>query len=59
MEKFIELFIALFSVYLARQIDRKSLMAHLERIHTGASAEWAISLHEVRGRHAKFELSHA
>lgn len=59
MEKFIELVIALFSVYLARQIDRRSLMVNLERIHTGASAEWAAGLREIRGRHAKFELNYA
>lgn len=59
VEKFIELVIALFSAYLAKQIDRRSLMANLERIHTGASAEWARSLHEVRGRHAKYTPSYA
>lgn len=59
MEKFIQLIIALLGAYLARQIDRRSLMMNLERMHTGASAEWAISLHEIRGRHAKFESSYA
>lgn len=55
MEKFIQLLIALVSIYLARQIDRRSLMANLERLHTGASAAWAASLRETPGRHAKVE----
>lgn len=59
MEKFIELIIALFSVYLARQIDQRSLMAHLERLHTGASAEWASGLREIRGRHARINPAYA
>lgn len=59
MEKFIELLIALFSVYMAKQIDRRSLLANLERLHTGASAEWAAGLHEIRGRHARVESTFA
>lgn len=59
MEKFIELIIALFSMYLARQIDRRSLVAHLERLHTGASAEWAAGLREIRGRHARINPAYA
>lgn len=53
MEKFVQLVIALLGIYLARRIDSRSLVANLERIHTGASAEWAASLREVPGRHAK------
>lgn len=59
MEKIIELIIALFSAYLAKQIDRRSLLANLERIHTGANVEWAAGLREIRGRHAKFEPNYA
>lgn len=59
MEKFIELIIALFGAYLAKQIDRRSLVAHLERLHTGASAEWAAGLREIRGRHARIESTFA
>lgn len=44
--------IGLIAVYLARAVDRHSLSANLERLHTGASVEWAIGLREHRGRHA-------
>lgn len=37
---------------LARAIDGRSLRANLDRLHTGASVEWAIGLREQQGRHA-------
>jgi hypothetical protein len=38
--------------FVAYRIDTRSLLANLERLHTGASAEWASGLRESRGRHA-------
>lgn len=59
MEKLIHLLIALVGIYLARQIDRRSLMVYLERAHTGASVEWARSLRETHGRHARRDVTYA
>lgn len=38
--------------FVAYRIDTRSLLVNLERLHTGASVEWASGLRESRGRHA-------
>ena len=48
-------FVGLIAAFLANAIDKKSINTYFNRIHTGASAEWAISLHDrtpSTGRHA-------
>lgn len=48
--------IGLVAAFLANAIDKKSINTYFNRIHAGASAEWAISLHDrtpSTGRHAR------
>lgn len=46
--------IGLVTAFLANAIDKKSINTYFNRIHTGASVEWAISLRDrdTYGRHA-------
>lgn len=44
--------IGLIAAFLANAIDKKSINTYFNRIHTGASLEWAVGLREDRGRHA-------
>lgn len=43
---------SLIAAFLANAIDKKSINTYFDRIHTGASLEWAVGLREDRGRHA-------
>jgi hypothetical protein len=45
--------VGLIAAFLANAIDKKSMNAYFNQIHTGANIEWATSLHEeATGRHA-------
>lgn len=54
MEMIVAWAIGLIAAFLASVIDKKSINTYFNRIHTGASAEWAISLRDrdTYGRHA-------
>lgn len=55
MEMILAWAIGLIAAFLAHQIDKKSINTYFDRVHTGASADWAIGLRDntpSSGRHA-------
>lgn len=53
---------AFFWLYVTHRINlrlERKFITSLDVAHTGASVEWAESLREVRGRHARLDTTYA
>lgn len=52
-------FVGLIAAYLAARIEKKSIETYFDRVHTGASYEWAHTLRDIPGRHARRSMNFA